>query len=180
MQAWAETGPRGRTYERLIPNYCCPELMHKDWGWGLEERPAGGFPSLRRQQDTDGRGQSRGIKSVGQHPMGEPWAFPWSQTAVIGRKELERNSESKVSELSIGSDAWWATPSRTKGVCNVVSDLRPAVHLAMMGAFIHFNLNNSLRGIHNGWCGEDFIQFSLPDWPEKKKRASFQQKWVRF
>lgn len=28
----------------------------------------------------------QGIKSVGQHPMGEPWASPWSQMTVIGRK----------------------------------------------------------------------------------------------
>lgn len=52
MQSWAETGLWGRTYERLISNYCRPELMHmhQDWGRGLEERPAGVFLSLRRQK----------------------------------------------------------------------------------------------------------------------------------
>lgn len=76
----------------------------------------------------------QGIKSVGQHPMGEPWAFPWSQTAVIGRKKLERISRCR--EFRVCCDKWWKSEKRVElnlvweiAVCvvNVASNHRRAL-----------------------------------------------------
>lgn len=58
-------------YERPEPNYYRPVLSTSTrTGWVLEERPAGGFLLLQRQQ-TQMAVARAGIKSVGQHPMGE-------------------------------------------------------------------------------------------------------------
>lgn len=59
------------------------------------------FLSLQRQRTQMAMTRAQ-IKSVGQHPMGEPRAFPWSQAAVIGGTEAERKQE--FTDVSICTD----------------------------------------------------------------------------
>lgn len=46
--------------------------VNNDWGWGLEHRPAGISLFANRHRWP---WPEQGIRSVGQHPMGEPWAL---------------------------------------------------------------------------------------------------------
>lgn len=113
------------------------------------EGPAGVLLSLQRQQTQMAVARAGGIKSVGQHPMGEPWAFPWSQTTVIGRKEawekqgvhIQRPATKRWKKyVRIIFDLYGERSNRLRFKCHLESGARSGFHLVLMGTFIHINL----------------------------------------
>lgn len=129
MQAWAATGLWGRTYESLIPNYCCPELMHKDRSWGLKERPAGAFLSLRQQT------QMAVARAGDQIRWTAPNGWAIRLPVVTDKSNWEKRSLREIArgEQSVGSSVYVANDEKLKWhffweiAVYVVSDLRPAV-----------------------------------------------------
>lgn len=94
----------------------------------------------------------QGIKSVGQHPMGEPWASPWSHMTVIGRK---------IATAKCGQFTFYGTKKKKNVHENSIKFLlrnsclccqcchtlgtSSGFHLVVMGTFIHINLVRHLE-----------------------------------
>lgn len=97
MQAWAERRLRGQTYERLTPNYCCPNSCTD--GWGLEQRPAGIFLSLQRQQT-----QMAMARAGDQIRWTAPNGWAVSLPMVTGNSNWEKGGWEKWQEQS----SWWS------------------------------------------------------------------------
>ena len=158
-QAWAETGLRGRTHERLIPNYRRPELvhMHQDWGRGLEERPAGVFLSLRRQK-TQMAVARAGDQIRWKAPNG--WAMSllmvtgsinWEKEAR-GKKKKKKVAGGKCRELSICCKwrsrirLWYLWENiRLCCRCRLKSQTSSGSRLVTMATFIHMNSVRHLK-----------------------------------
>lgn len=139
MQALS-SGPESHT-----PNYRCPLFMHINWDWRQDQQALFSHYNANRHRWPR---PEQGIKSVGQHPMGEPWAVPQSGTTVIGRRKLEINLNCE--ERTVPSLSWQMMMRYIRMKLNVSREM----------AFCHCQLkSNTSRGFHLGLIGT-FIYIS--------------------